>query len=41
MNTSEDIENIKIIKNQYNEFLQREPDNVGLDHFLKLLSNKV
>ena len=40
MNTSEDIENIKIIKNQYNEFLQREPDNVGLDHFLKLLSNK-
>jgi glycosyltransferase involved in cell wall biosynthesis len=40
VNNSEEIENIKIIKNQYNELLQREPDNLGLAHYLKLLSNK-
>ena len=39
MNTKE-IENIKIIKNQYNKFLKREPDDLGLKHFLKLLSDK-
>ena len=37
MNNSD---NIKIIKNQYNKFLQREPDNLGLEHYLKLLSDK-
>jgi len=40
VNNSEEINNIKIIKNQYNEFLQREPDNHGLEHYLELLSNK-
>ena len=40
MNNSEEIDNIQIIKNYFNELLQREPDNLGLNHYLKLLNKK-
>ena len=40
MNNLEKIDNIKIIKNYFHELLQREPDDLGLNHYLKLLNNK-
>jgi len=40
MNNSEEIDNIQIIKNYFNELLQREPDDLGLNHYLKLLNKK-
>ena len=38
MNNLEESDNIKIIKNYFSELLQREPDNLGLSHYLKLLN---